>query len=136
MLPKQLKDSQRHQRQPKQVKLFLQSPLPALPSEFNRDCSKGQVLLHSCQIYILLCPESFSNDQITIIWALLYMKSGRVAKWAACIFKWEEKNEGYTKFLDWDDWLYIVPITLQFYYNYSSNTSNTSNIKFYLYLSL
>ena len=26
MLPKQLKDSQRHQRQPKQVELFLQSP--------------------------------------------------------------------------------------------------------------
>ena len=25
MLPKQLKDSQRHQRQPKQVELFLQS---------------------------------------------------------------------------------------------------------------
>ena len=27
MLPKQLKDSQRHQRQPKQVELFLQSGL-------------------------------------------------------------------------------------------------------------
>ena len=31
------------------------------------------------------------------------MKSERAAKWAACIFKWEEENEGYTKFLDWDD---------------------------------
>ena len=31
------------------------------------------------------------------------MKSGRATKWAACIFKWEEGNEGYTKFLDWDN---------------------------------
>ena len=31
------------------------------------------------------------------------MKSGRAAKWAAHIFKWEEENEGYTKFLDWDN---------------------------------
>ena len=31
------------------------------------------------------------------------MKSGRAARWAACISKWEEENEGYTKFLDWAD---------------------------------
>ena len=31
------------------------------------------------------------------------MKSGRAAKWAAHIFRWEEENEGYTKFLAWDD---------------------------------
>ena len=31
------------------------------------------------------------------------MKSGRVAKWAARVFKWEETNGGYSKFLDWDE---------------------------------
>jgi Retrotransposon gag protein len=31
------------------------------------------------------------------------MKAGRVAKWAAQVFKWEEENKGYTKFLDWDN---------------------------------
>ena len=31
------------------------------------------------------------------------MKSERAAKWAACIFEWEGENEGYAKFLDWDD---------------------------------
>ena len=31
------------------------------------------------------------------------MKYGRAGKWAARIFKWEEENEGYTKFLDWDN---------------------------------
>ena len=31
------------------------------------------------------------------------MKSGRAAKWAAHVFECEEDNEGYTKFLDWDN---------------------------------
>ena len=31
------------------------------------------------------------------------MKSSRAAKWAAQIFKWEENHEGYSKFLDWDE---------------------------------
>lgn len=32
------------------------------------------------------------------------MKSGRAAKWAARIFKYEEDNVGCTKFLDWEDY--------------------------------
>ena len=31
------------------------------------------------------------------------MKSRRAAKWAAWVFKWEEENGGYSKFLDWDE---------------------------------
>ena len=31
------------------------------------------------------------------------MKSERAAKWAARVFKWEEDNRGYLKFLDWDE---------------------------------
>ena len=31
------------------------------------------------------------------------MKTGRAAKWVARVFKWEETNEGYPKFLDWDE---------------------------------
>jgi Retrotransposon gag protein len=31
------------------------------------------------------------------------MKFRRAAKWAACVFKWEEENIEYTKFLDWDN---------------------------------
>ena len=32
-----------------------------------------------------------------------YMKSSRAAKWAEQSFHWEEKNSGYLKFLDWDE---------------------------------
>ena len=50
-----------------------------------------------------LCPDSFPEEQTKITWALSYMKSGRAAKWAERIFYWEEKNPGYSKFLDWDE---------------------------------
>ena len=81
----------------------IRAPPPALPNKFDGDRSKGPAFIRSCQTYMLLCPESFSDDQTKIIWALSYMKSGRAAKWAARIFKWEEENAGYTKFLDWDN---------------------------------
>ena len=57
--------------------------LATFPNEFDGDCTRGQAFLCSCQTYMLLCPDSFSNDQTKIIWGLLYMKSGRAAKWAA-----------------------------------------------------
>ena len=50
-----------------------------------------------------LCPDSFPEEQTKITWTLSYMKSGRAAKWAEQIFHWEEKNPGYSKFLDWDE---------------------------------
>ena len=74
----------------------------ASPDEFNGDRIKGEIFLTSCQTYIHLCPDSFPSDQIKIIWALSYMKSGRAGKWATWVFKWEEDNKGYFKFLDWD----------------------------------
>ena len=35
----------------------------ALLNEFDGDRSKGATFLQSCQTYILLCPESFSDDR-------------------------------------------------------------------------
>jgi hypothetical protein len=79
------------------------APPPALPNEFDGDRSKGPAFLRSCQTYVRLCPDSFSDDQTKIIWSLSYLKTGRAAKWAARIFKYEEDNVGCTKFLDWED---------------------------------
>ena len=31
------------------------------------------------------------------------MKLGRATKWAARIFRWDEENGGYSKFLNWDE---------------------------------
>jgi len=78
---------------------------PALPSEFDRDRTKGMAFLNSCQVYICLCPNSFTDEQAKIVWAMSYMKAGRAAKWSASVFRWEEQpeNVGYHKFLDWED---------------------------------
>jgi hypothetical protein len=78
-------------------------PPPALPSEYDGNRSRGQAFLTSCQTYIRLCPDSFPGESVKIAWALSYMKSGRAAKWAERIFLWEEKHEGYSKFLDWEE---------------------------------
>jgi hypothetical protein len=34
--------------------------------EFNRDCSSRMAFLCSCQTYICLCPDNFSNNQIKL----------------------------------------------------------------------
>ena len=78
-------------------------PPPALPSEFDGDRSKGLAFLRSCQTYICLCPDNFSDDQMKIVWALSYMKSGRAAKWAARVFRWEEDSPESYRFVDWAD---------------------------------
>ena len=78
-------------------------PPLALPNEYDGNRSKGQAFLTSCQTYICLCPDSFLGDHIKITWTLSYMKSGWADKWAEQIFLLEEEHEGYSKFLDWEE---------------------------------
>ena len=78
--------------------LVTRGPPPALPNEFDGDRTKGMAFLRSCQTYFRLCPDSFSDDQMKILWALSYMKSGRAAKWTARIFRWEEENHRMRRF--------------------------------------
>ena len=59
---------------------------PALPSEFNGDRTKGMAFLNSCQVYIRLCLNSFTDEQAKIVWAMSYMKAGQAAKWSVRIF--------------------------------------------------
>jgi len=88
--------------QPTPVTLKAHGLKPALPSEFNGDHTKGMAFPNSCQVYIHLCPNSFTDEQAKIVWAMSYMKVGKAAKWSACVFQWEEQleNVGYHKFLN------------------------------------
>lgn len=79
----------------------MRGPPPALPNEFDGNRTKGLAFLRSCQTYIRLCSDNFSDDQMKIVWALSYMKEGRAAKWAARIFRWEEDHPGSRQFADW-----------------------------------
>jgi len=40
---------------------------PALLLEFDGDCTKGMAFLNSCQVYICLCPNSFTDEQAKIV---------------------------------------------------------------------
>jgi len=80
----------------------VRGPPPALPSEFDGDRLHGMAFLRSCQTYIRLCPDNFSDQQTMIVWVLSYMKSGRAAKWAARVFRWEEENSELYRFRDWE----------------------------------
>ena len=88
---------------PIQIALTGWPPPPALPSKFDGDWTRGQEFLNSCQTYIQLCLDLFPSDDIKITWAMSYMKFGRAVKWVAWVFKWEEDNLGYSKFLDWEE---------------------------------
>jgi hypothetical protein len=78
---------------------------PATPPDFSGDRTKGRAFLNTCNTYLRLCPQDFASDQQKILWVLSFMKEGRAARWADQIFRWEEKNEGRTRFLDWKDFL-------------------------------
>ena len=75
----------------------------ATPSDYDGDRSRGRSFLNSCNIYFRLCDHQFENEQTRILWALSYMKQGRAAKWADAIFRWEERNPGADRFMDWED---------------------------------
>jgi hypothetical protein len=78
---------------------------PAAPPDFDGDRAKGKAFLNSCQTYIRLCPQEFLDEQMKIVWAMSYMKSGRAQRWTDRIFRWEEQeaNSDSTRFLDWDE---------------------------------
>jgi hypothetical protein len=77
---------------------------PSVPTDFDGDRAKGKAFLMSCRTYIRLCPEAFADDDVKIVWALSYMKSGRAGRWAAREFEYEAKSESNNlRFLDWVD---------------------------------
>jgi hypothetical protein len=78
---------------------------PAAPPEFDGDRAKGTAFLNSCETYIRLCPREFPDEQMKVVWAMSYMKSGHAQKWTARVFRWEQQPENATssRFLDWPD---------------------------------
>jgi hypothetical protein len=52
---------------------------PATPNDFTGNQNEGHTFLNSCDLYFVLAPHQFSNDEAKILWALLFMKSDRAA---------------------------------------------------------
>ncbi|GLB33380.1 hypothetical protein LshimejAT787_0102640 [Lyophyllum shimeji] len=47
---------------------------PALPDSFDGEREKGRAFINSCNLYMSLAPDAFSDEQTRINWALSYMK--------------------------------------------------------------
>ena len=77
------------------VRPKVQTVRPASPPEFDGDRTKGVAFLNSCQTYIRLCPREFPDEQIKIVWAMSYMKSGRAQRWTARIFRWDDFSDKF-----------------------------------------
>ena len=57
------------------------------PPDFGRERHNGHMFLNSCSLYIRLAPEQFHDEKEKILWALMFFKSGRAAKWSENVFR-------------------------------------------------
>ena len=69
---------------PIMVSAMVAQPLikAATPADFNGECDRGKAFMATCRTHICLNPGAFADDDTKIIWAMLYMKSGRASQWA------------------------------------------------------
>jgi hypothetical protein len=65
---------------------------PAAPSEVDGSCHKGQAFLNSCELYMNLAPQQFTNKTSKVHWALSYMKAGRASLYADRVLWYGAKN--------------------------------------------
>jgi hypothetical protein len=52
---------------------------PSSPNDFGGDCTKEQMFLNLCKLYVALALHQFTNDNMEIMWAFSFMKSGCAA---------------------------------------------------------
>jgi len=103
----------------------LMSPSPALtvrqthpklssPPDFSGECHNGHAFLNSCFFYIHLAPEQFCDEQEKILWALMFFKGGRAAKWSKNVFH-QEMDTGVFPMQTWGNfeqqfWVHFFPV--------------------------
>jgi len=83
------------------------------PPDFNGECHNGHTFLNSCSLYIRLALEQFHNEQERILWALMFFKGGRAAKWSKNVFR-QEADTSVFPIQTWGDfeqqfWLHFFP---------------------------
>jgi hypothetical protein len=73
---------------------------PAALSEFDSSCHKGCAFLNSCELYMNLALQQFTNETSKVHWALLYMKAGRASLYVDQVLWYKAKN-GVPRYLLW-----------------------------------
>jgi len=77
-------------------------PKLSAPPDFSGEHHNGRVFLNSCSLYICLAPEQFYDEQEKILWALMFFKDGRAAKWSENVFR-QEADTGIFSIPTWGD---------------------------------
>jgi len=77
-------------------------PKLSCPPDFNRKCHNSHAFLNSCSLYIRLAPEQFHDKQEKILWALMFFKGGRAAKWSENMF-YQEADTGVSPIQTWGE---------------------------------
>jgi hypothetical protein len=81
---------------------------PAAPSEFDGSRHKGQAFLNSCELYMNLALQQFTNETSKVHWALSYMKAGRASLYVDRVLRYEAKNgvlQYFLWFAFWEDFV-------------------------------
>jgi len=73
--------------------------------------------LNSCSLYIRLAPEQFHDKEERILWALMFFKGGRAAKWSKNVFH-QEADTGVFPIQTWRDFeqqfrLHFFPVNAE-----------------------
>jgi hypothetical protein len=68
------------------------------PSEFDGSHHKGHAFLNSCELYMNLAPQQFTNMTSKVPWA--YTKAGRASLYTDRVLQYEAKN-GVLWYLSW-----------------------------------
>jgi hypothetical protein len=73
---------------------------PMAPSKFDGSRHKGWAFLNSCELYMNLALQQFTNETSKVHWALSYMKAGRASLYADWVLWYKAKN-GVPRYLLW-----------------------------------
>ena len=77
-------------------------PKLSCPPDFNGEHHNSRAFLNSCSLYICLVPEQFHDKQERILWALMFFKGGRAAKWSENVFC-QEADTGVFSIQTWGE---------------------------------
>jgi len=77
-------------------------PKLSCPPDFSGEHHNGHAFLNSCSLYICLALEQFHNEQEKILWALMFFKGSRAAKWSKNMFC-QKADTGVFPIQTWGD---------------------------------
>lgn len=87
----------------------------SLPADFDGQRKGGQAFLNSCELYMHLANSRFSDDQQRIHWALTFCKTGRAARFADRILRYE-RTHNLAKYASWT--VFVADFKVRFCENY------------------